>query len=90
MLSVIAKQHKVGEILSSEPFLVEVYASVDFSWYNEDVEFVLLCKDDIDSVKILRSLSDCFAYVRIYPVKDAFSALIKDKRIIWSKNVWYV
>lgn len=91
MLSIINKREELGNVFKSLEHVVEVYADTTFNMEHELVDFVLLCKLPINSSKALYDVNKCFdMLVRIYVVYDAYSALLKDKRIIWREGVWYV
>lgn len=91
MLSLINKQFEFNKTLLELEHVVEVYASPNFSMSHEAAEFVLLCKLPINVPKSLFEISALFELdVKVYVVYDAYSALLKDKRIIWREGVWYV
>lgn len=91
MLSLINKQQKFGKALKDLEHVVEVYASPDFDMSRESEDFILLCKLPINVTKALYSINALFElHVNVYVVYDAYSALLRDKRIIWREGVWYV
>lgn len=91
MYGEINKQYYMGEHLTSLRFVKEVYADPKFDFAQHSAAFVLLCSQEIPAQNVLYRLSELFAEeVRVYVVYDQYSALLKDKRIIWREGVWYL
>lgn len=91
MYGVINKQHLMQQLFESLEHVKEVYVDEHFDLSDDTAQFTLLCSHEIATHKVLYSLQKLFTgTVRVYVVYDAYSALLRDKRIMWREGVWYL
>lgn len=91
MLGTINRKVAMTGVIERFPGITEIYSTPDFDFDKDGCTLTFLLKIPVDQAQLYYALRNLFSLgVHIYFVFDQYSNLLKDKRIIWRDNRWFI
>ena len=91
MLSTIELRETLHRLFISEVDLIEVYATVDFSFEQDRPVFTILCKDGLDTALFYYKMIVIYPEIKsFYATCNPLDGCLAGNRLLWRKGKWYI